>query len=95
MPLYEYRCEECGTFPIYKSFNEERPEQVPCPQCERPAGRIFSPNVAVHFHAGGFSKPRIDPFRTKTGQRPNYPLMEERAMEQARKDQKAGLREAD
>ena len=93
MPLYEYNCESCGTFPIYKSFDEERPEQVPCPQCGEPASRVFSGSVSVHFHAEGFSKPRIDPFRTRSGQRPDYEVMEERAMETAEKDRRAGIRE--
>lgn len=94
MPLYEYHCENCGPFTVYRSFDEEIPEQVLCPQCGEPASRIFD-CPSIHFHADGFTRPRVDPFRTKTGQRPNYGLMEERAMEQARKDQKAGLREAD
>jgi len=92
MPLYEYRCENCGPFSIYKSFDEEKPDQVACPQCHKPATRVFD-CAGIHLHAEGFSKPRIDPFRTKTGQRPDYGVMEERAMETAEKDRRAGIRE--
>jgi putative FmdB family regulatory protein len=92
MPFYEYRCEECGSFPVYKAFDEEKPLHVPCPQCGEDSDRMFT-SVVVHFHTEGFSKPRIDPFRTKTGQRPNYEIMEERAMETAEEDRRAGVRE--
>lgn len=92
MPLYEYRCDECGPFSIYKTFDEERPNQAPCPRCGRPSHRVFD-CAGIHFHTDGFSKPRIDPFRTQTGQRPNYALMEERQMETAERDRRAGIRE--
>ena len=92
MPLYEYRCENCGPFSIYRTFDEERPDQAPCPQCGKLSSRSFG-CAAIHFHAEGFTRPRIDPFRTKTGQRPNYPIMEERAMENAERERRAGIRE--
>jgi len=92
MPLYEYRCEQCGPFSVYRRFDEEEPKEVLCPQCDEPSGRVFD-CPSIHFHADGFTRPRVDPWRTRTGQRPDYEVMEERAMETAEADRRAGIRE--
>jgi putative FmdB family regulatory protein len=42
MPLYEFRCDECGVFDEWRTMAEcSAPAQ--CPDCENDAKRIFSP----------------------------------------------------
>jgi putative FmdB family regulatory protein len=42
MPLYEFRCDECGVFDEWRTMAEcNAPAQ--CPDCEKVAKRIFSP----------------------------------------------------
>lgn len=53
MPTYDYRCSLCDelfevTRPIGSATKEE-----PCPRCESPSKRVFSP-VGVHFKGSGF-----------------------------------------
>ena len=41
MPLYEFRCDECGVFDAWRTMAEcNTPAQ--CPHCQRTARRIFS-----------------------------------------------------
>ncbi|MFQ3617652.1 MAG: zinc ribbon domain-containing protein [Cyanobacteriota bacterium] len=42
MPLYEFRCPECGIFDQWRSL-DERNLLSECPTCQQPAQRIFSP----------------------------------------------------
>lgn len=52
MPVYEYRCKECGTaFEIARPMSERSAAQ--CPECDGPARRVFSP-VGVAFKGTGF-----------------------------------------
>jgi len=46
MPLYEYRCEECGTFDQWRTISQCN-EPAFCPQCEKTAQRIFSPPMLL------------------------------------------------
>jgi putative FmdB family regulatory protein len=46
MPLYEFRCDECGLFDAWRSI-AERQNPADCPSCEKPAQRIFSPPTAI------------------------------------------------
>jgi putative FmdB family regulatory protein len=41
MPLYEFRCDECGVFDAWRSISE-RSTPAPCPGCKTPARRVFS-----------------------------------------------------
>jgi putative FmdB family regulatory protein len=41
MPLYEFRCDECGTFDAWRTI-VERSAPAPCPSCETMSQRIFS-----------------------------------------------------
>ncbi len=41
MPLYEFRCNECGTFDLWRSLAESNAPAA-CPTCDEPAKRIFS-----------------------------------------------------
>lgn len=53
MPLYEYRCDDCGEFEAWQSLaNYKAP--TPCPECDAIAIKIFSvPNV--NLNSGSFS----------------------------------------
>ncbi|MCL1474931.1 FmdB family zinc ribbon protein [Argonema antarcticum] len=41
MPLYEFRCENCGTFEELRSMSEAS-EPMLCPICQTTAKRIYS-----------------------------------------------------
>lgn len=41
MPLYEYKCEDHGTFERTGSMSESK-EPQPCPTCKNPSQRILS-----------------------------------------------------
>jgi putative FmdB family regulatory protein len=54
MPVYEYRCKDCGrTHEIEHGFNDERPTK--CPSCAGHLVRVFHP-VGVVFKGSGFHK---------------------------------------
>lgn len=54
MPLYEYRCEDCGkAFEMLRRMSEADNAAV-CPKCESPrAQRQFSTFAAVGANTGG------------------------------------------
>jgi putative FmdB family regulatory protein len=41
MPLYEFRCHDCGVFDIWRSIIEAT-SPAACPDCDKPGKRIFS-----------------------------------------------------
>jgi putative FmdB family regulatory protein len=48
MPLYEFRCPECGIFDQWRSM-ADRSKPAPCPTCQISAQRIISiPNVSLN-----------------------------------------------
>lgn len=48
MPLYEFRCETCGEFEVWRSMAESSLPAA-CPACQTDARRIFSaPNVSLN-----------------------------------------------
>lgn len=48
MPLYEYRCNPCGEFESWRSMSEYN-APINCPECDRPATKIFSaPNINLN-----------------------------------------------
>lgn len=41
MPIYEYKCEDCGH--VFEEWQKDFEDHVwPCPQCEKPSKRIIS-----------------------------------------------------
>lgn len=42
MPLYEYKCDVCGTFEQWRTLAEVSTPML-CPTCETVAKRVFSP----------------------------------------------------
>jgi len=52
MPIYVYKCKECGiTFERFQHFSED-PIRV-CPECDAPVARIIQP-VGIIFKGSGF-----------------------------------------
>lgn len=41
MPLYEFKCDQCGVFDQWRSMAESG-QPAHCPSCEEPAKRLFS-----------------------------------------------------
>lgn len=41
MPLYEFRCSDCGIFDLWRPMAESS-HAAYCPDCEQPGQRIFS-----------------------------------------------------
>lgn len=52
MPVYEYCCEHCGTFEVYRSITAE-PLQT-CPHCGGKVRKLISRNVSVLYRGSGF-----------------------------------------
>lgn len=54
MPLYEYRCNDCGDFEVWRTMTESN-APTDCPQCSQTAVKIFSaPNI--NLNSGSLSK---------------------------------------
>ena len=52
MPIYEYRCENCGKFEKLQKFTEEA--LTNCPECDGKVERLISKNVGVVYKGSGF-----------------------------------------
>ncbi|WP_366923373.1 zinc ribbon domain-containing protein [Metallumcola ferriviriculae] len=67
MPIYEYRCPECGVFETKQRITEEAIES--CPKCDSPVKRLISKNVGIIYKAGGFystdNRPAADKDKAK------------------------------
>ncbi len=46
MPLYEFRCHDCGVFDLWRSLAESS-DPAQCPTCNQTASRIFSPPMLL------------------------------------------------
>lgn len=54
MPLYDYRCKDCGhEFEIQQSVTED--SLTECPQCKGDLRKVFSP-IGISFKGSGFYK---------------------------------------
>lgn len=54
MPVYDYKCENCGKFEYTQRITED-PLKV-CPNCGGAVQRLISRNVAIIFKGSGFYK---------------------------------------
>jgi putative FmdB family regulatory protein len=53
MPIYEYKCNNCGTsFEKTQRITEE--PLTECPSCQGEVHRVISKNIGVVFKGGGF-----------------------------------------
>ncbi len=52
MPIYEYKCENCGRFEKLQKVSEDTLTE--CPTCEGQVERLISKNVGIVFKGSGF-----------------------------------------
>ncbi|MGI6452265.1 MAG: FmdB family zinc ribbon protein [Syntrophomonadaceae bacterium] len=52
MPIYEYKCKNCGTFEKMQKLGDQTLHE--CPTCGGPAVRIISRGVGIQFKGSGF-----------------------------------------
>ncbi|HAA09602.1 MAG: FmdB family zinc ribbon protein [Syntrophomonadaceae bacterium] len=52
MPIYEYKCSNCGIFEKMQRINEASLTQ--CPTCGEQVHRVISKNVGIVFKGSGF-----------------------------------------
>ena len=70
MPLYEFRCPDCGPFDL-RSDMADAAATAPCPACSRPAARRYSvgagrPPAGALRDAGRADRARAD--RARSGE---------------------------
>jgi len=54
MPVYEYRCDNCGhSFDLIQPMDAEKTAE--CEECGSRARRVFSPRVAIRYEGWGFN----------------------------------------
>lgn len=54
MPVYDYKCEQCGRFEYTQRISEDPLKE--CPTCGSKVERLISRNVAIIFKGSGFYK---------------------------------------
>jgi putative FmdB family regulatory protein len=59
MPLYEFRCNDCGIFDEWRTMSESS-NPAHCPQCQESAKRIFS-NVGIQLNGAIRLRKTADP----------------------------------
>ncbi|MGI5921116.1 MAG: FmdB family zinc ribbon protein [Syntrophomonadaceae bacterium] len=52
MPVYDYKCSNCGRFEQTQKITE--PALTKCPTCGGPVKRLISKNVGIVFKGSGF-----------------------------------------
>lgn len=52
MPIYEYKCSDCGRFELEQSIKDK--PLTNCPSCGGKAQRLISKNVNIIFKGSGF-----------------------------------------
>lgn len=63
MPIYPYKCPDCGDFEIVRSIHDPR-DDVACPKCGRKdVARVFDANVVPPPAAPRISKLDMSPDR--------------------------------
>ncbi len=78
MPLYEYRCKDCGEFEAWRSLSEYNAPMA-CPECDAVAVKIFTaPNI--NLNSGSLSaiaknpatEPRVVKRKSTEPTKPRY-----------------------
>lgn len=52
MPIYEYRCPNCGKFELKQSMQDDPLSN--CPSCDSSVQRLISKSVGIIFKGSGF-----------------------------------------
>ena len=74
MPLYEFRCANCGEFETWQTLAEVG-TPVACPQCQNQSEKIFSP-PNINLNSRGLSLRRgesKEPKLVKSDRQPSSP----------------------
>ena len=71
MPLYEFRCEDCGMFDVWRTMAESS-APAHCPECEKPGRRVFSPPMLLSSSIR-LKKENREPQLVKRDQEPEKP----------------------
>ncbi|WP_308196980.1 FmdB family zinc ribbon protein [Rhodococcus sp. CH91] len=66
MPLYEFRCDECGPFDVSLPMSEVS-AAAPCPSCAQPARRALTP---PRLGRGGSTAARLHDATARTASEP-------------------------
>ena len=90
MPVYTYRCENCGVqFERHQSYTDE-PLKV-CPECRKKALRKVISPVRVVFKGSGFYS---TDHKSPSGGNPSRNSKKEEAKETKKEDKKAEVKES-
>lgn len=52
MPIYEYRCSNCGGFEVKQSIKDD--PLTKCPTCNAQVQRLIGKNIGIIFKGPGF-----------------------------------------
>lgn len=52
MPIYEYKCEKCGTFDVMQDIKDK--PLTTCPKCGGPVRKVIGKGVGIIFKGSGF-----------------------------------------
>lgn len=52
MPIYEYKCENCGVIEVMQKITDD--PLTTCPNCQGPVKKLISHSVGILFKGPGF-----------------------------------------
>jgi len=52
LPIYEYKCDNCGKFEFLQGVGEGA--LAHCPKCGSPVKKLISSRMGIVFHGSGF-----------------------------------------
>jgi putative FmdB family regulatory protein len=73
MPLYEFRCDGCGVFDLWRSMSESS-DPADCPDCNQRGKRIFSPPMTLSI--GRIKKVSAEPELVRRDLEPKQPRVQ-------------------
>jgi putative FmdB family regulatory protein len=72
MPVYDYRCTNCGYTDIVLQLSLDNPKEVNCVKCGEPMKRLFPSNVMIKMKGeGGYPSRHKQVFNTTNRNHPN------------------------
>ncbi|MER3435270.1 MAG: zinc ribbon domain-containing protein [Leptolyngbya sp. ERB_1_1] len=74
MPLYEFKCDDCGVFDQWRSMSESA-QPASCPMCQEPAKRIFSAPMLLNGSLRVSKQANPEPQRVQRSEEPIAPKL--------------------
>ncbi len=74
MPLYEFKCNDCGIFDLWRSMAESS-SPAECPTCQSAARRVFSPPMLLSGSLRLSKKANPEPELVKLDREPEPPKL--------------------